>query len=666
MMKTTLARAVPVHRKELSRLWHSRIFLSVLCSAMMFGILFGSLLGHGLAMELVSAGPEFQLTAVSGDVAHRSPDVAMGGNGHAMVVWTTSNVEGAKIAGLRYGIDGSPISGEYELGSAWELNEHPAVAMDSNGNSLVVWDVTQADWSRTIVGQRYDPFGVEVGPTFEVTSVPVDTIDHHWGFHPDVAMDANGNALVVWCRGQDGVSAHCEIYGQRYDATGASVGSEFLVNSELGNYKGRPTVAMDASGNAMVIWGQVDPDSEEHAVFARRFNSNRASSEDFKLKDTGHGMEYSLAMNGSGNAVFITRQSDIEAPFEHKVMGQLYDAVHMKLGPEFQVNSQLNEMVLDTFVAMDDDGNFVVTWQAPDAEGFGVFARMFDAIGSPAGSAFPVNMSTQHNQSKSVVAMGADRNVMVVWRYKAADPAFFAESGIVARRYSVDNLPVCHLAQARPAALYSNDQLFKTIQIDGVSDPDGDPFTVTIREIYQDEPISGLDFGFASPDGQGIGTNAAEIRSEYGAKGNGRQYRIGFIVKDDRGGLCAGKVYVRVIKNKMDWDWIIYDSTVAPYEQIAPHFLPQIPTQRGSIFVKDLHHPCRSTVAVSTVLLLLLPLSLSFAIHSSLNQRNRSSLIVLFPVLAKLLIFEHVGQIAPRVPPLSPVRIPVSSLANHQ
>ena len=63
-----------------------------------------------------------------------------------------------------------------------------------------------------------------------------------------------------------------------------------------------------------------------------------------------------------------------------------------------------------------------------------------------------------------------------------------------------------------------------------LSDADGDPVTITITGITQDEPTNGLGDGDTSPDGKGIGTSTASVRAERSGKANGRVYIIYFTV----------------------------------------------------------------------------------------------------------------------------------------
>jgi hypothetical protein len=85
-----------------------------------------------------------------------------------------------------------------------------------------------------------------------------------------------------------------------------------------------------------------------------------------------------------------------------------------------------------------------------------------------------------------------------------------------------------------------------SVAIGGVVDPDGDPVTITVLGVEQDEPVDGLADGSTCPDGAGQGTAVGRLRWERGAKGNGRTYHVQFRAEDNRSGSCEGTVEVCV------------------------------------------------------------------------------------------------------------------------
>ena len=136
---------------------------------------------------------------------------------------------------------------------------------------------------------------------------------------------------------------------------------------------------------------------------------------------------------------------------------------------------------------------------------------------------------------------------------------------------SPNEAPVYTAAAPSTGELWPPNHRFVGISILGLTDPDGDPLTITIDSIRQDEPVRGSGDGNTGPDGAGIGTSVAQVRAERSGtpkqSGNGRVYHIGFTADDGNGGTCSGTVKVGVPhdqgKGKPAIDGgPLYDSTI--------------------------------------------------------------------------------------------------------
>jgi hypothetical protein len=106
--------------------------------------------------------------------------------------------------------------------------------------------------------------------------------------------------------------------------------------------------------------------------------------------------------------------------------------------------------------------------------------------------------------------------------------------------------PDCSMAGAEPDELWPPNHKFKEIAVAGVTDEDGDPVSVTITAVEQDEPVLGKGSGKTAPDSGAVGESTAEVRSERTGTGDGRVYHIDFTAEDGRGGECSGEVTVCV------------------------------------------------------------------------------------------------------------------------
>jgi hypothetical protein len=150
-----------------------------------------------------------------------------------------------------------PAGGEFEVNANTTASPayRPAVAADGAGNFVVVWSSFGSAGSdassRSIHGRRYDSAGAAQGGEFQV-----NTYTTSLQRLPAVAADSAGNLVVVWdsngSAGSD--TSSTSIQGQRYDSTGAAQGGAFQVNTYTTAYQFYPAVAANGAGNFVVVW----------------------------------------------------------------------------------------------------------------------------------------------------------------------------------------------------------------------------------------------------------------------------------------------------------------------------------------------------------------------------------------------------------------------------
>jgi hypothetical protein len=116
----------------------------------------------------------------------------------------------------------------------------------------------------------------------------------------------------------------------------------------------------------------------------------------------------------------------------------------------------------------------------------------------------------------------------------------------------VNGPPECTKAFANPSDLWPPDHQFRSVLIEGVTDPNTDAkVTITVTGILQDEPVNTQGDGNTCPDAKITDTGGAEVRAERSGTnqvpGDGRVYHIKFKADDGMvGGTCNGEVTVCV------------------------------------------------------------------------------------------------------------------------
>ena len=106
--------------------------------------------------------------------------------------------------------------------------------------------------------------------------------------------------------------------------------------------------------------------------------------------------------------------------------------------------------------------------------------------------------------------------------------------------------PICTAATTGLGDLWPPNHKLVAGQIGGVTDPDGDPVSLAVTGIQQDEPVNGPADGNTSPDAT-IGSGGAfSVRAERAGTEDGRVYAIAFRATDGLGGACVATLLAGV------------------------------------------------------------------------------------------------------------------------
>ena len=132
-----------------------------------------------------------------------------------------------------------------------------------------------------------------------------------------VAMNADGSFVVTWSsQNQDG---GWNICGQRYDAAGNAVGSEFQINASIASDQMYSSVAIDAHGDFAVTWSGKNPSTGDWDVFARVFQADGTPGEEFQVnaESAGDQMYSRIAMDDSGAFAIVWQSKAVGRQLEH-------------------------------------------------------------------------------------------------------------------------------------------------------------------------------------------------------------------------------------------------------------------------------------------------------------------------------------------------------------
>jgi hypothetical protein len=375
-------------------------------------------------------GPEFRINTYTTNF-QGVPSVAADPSGNLVVVWESQYDVGIDrlIVGQRYDSSGAPLGGEFPVSNSVPFggsDNAAAVATDAAGNFVVVWHETPLD-DANILGRRFASSGAPLGGQFEVgTSL--------YNFNPAVASDSPGNFVVVWQGSFPGDGSGPAVFGRRYASSGTLLGATFRVNTWTTNDQTYSSVAADPSGNFVVVWQSVGQDGSGLGVFGQRFaGSGVPLGSEFRVNTYTTSSQHrpSVAVDSSGNFV-VAWQSMVQDGDGEGVFGQRFANSGAPLGPEFRINTYTTAGQSGPAVAADPTGNFVVTWQSPQDASNGVFGQRFADSGIALGPEFRINTYTAGSQVVASVAADSFGNFVVAWQSFNQDGSNY---GVFGQRY---------------------------------------------------------------------------------------------------------------------------------------------------------------------------------------------------------------------------------------
>jgi hypothetical protein len=383
-------------------------------------------------------GDEFRVNTYTTGSQSR-PGVASDRKGNFVVVWSTdSGAAGPGVIGQRFDHLGVPQGGEFAVSTyTGSFGHAPAVAAAGDGRFVVVWhDSGQDGSSYGVFARRFDAAGVPQGPEFRVNTYTTNA-----QLVPDVTMDDAGNFVVVWQSYlQDGLGSG--VFGQRYDAAGNPLGSEFMVHSATaGMYadQGAPAIASDHAGNFVVVWAyaySIFGGGPTVQIAARRFNAaGVAQGDEFKVSTTySRNGSPDVARDVEGNFIVVWSVTGGGFPIpSSSLAARSFAADGTALNGGFEVTSSTGNTG-SASVDADRNGEFVMTWSRTQSlfAGPDILAQRFDRFGTKLGVELPVNDFTTGSQSVPVVASAEDQNFVVVWQSRYQDGS---EYGVFGQRF---------------------------------------------------------------------------------------------------------------------------------------------------------------------------------------------------------------------------------------
>ncbi|MBN4063323.1 Ig-like domain-containing protein [Cardiobacterium sp. AH-315-I02] len=223
------------------------------------------------------------------DTSAQAPQIAIDNNGNAFAIWQQSGIQVSRFDGTTWG-------GAVSLGET-TLSDFPQIAFDNSGNALAAWVSFGSTSKFRVFVSHFDGTNWGEPELFETD----DTEQH--ARSPQITFDNNGNVFVVWY--QENSNSLFNIWANRYDGT-SWAGAELIESNDIGSAS-LPQIAVDNNGNALVVWGQWD--GNRNNVWANRFNGTSWGDPDLiEIENISFTAGQQIAIDTNGNAFAVWQQ----------------------------------------------------------------------------------------------------------------------------------------------------------------------------------------------------------------------------------------------------------------------------------------------------------------------------------------------------------------------
>jgi hypothetical protein len=354
-----------------------------------------------LAAASAGAAPAW-LAPVDLSVAGQSvfvPQVAFDAQGNAVAVWGRSNGTNSIVQGAVRPAGGS-WQAPVDLSAAGQNAYYPQVAFDAQGNAVAVW--SRYD------GVNYIVQGAVRPAASGVWEAPADlSAAGQSASGAQVAVDAQGNALAVWHR----------YSGSNWIVQGAvrPAGGAWQAPVDLAVGASAPQVAVDAQGNAVAVWERCNGTDCMVQGAVRAAGGAWQAPVDLSLAGQSV-LDPQVAVDAQGNTVAVWSRSD---GTDYIVQG----AVRPAASGVWQAPVDLSgagQSAVAAQVAVDAQGDTVAVWQRANGTDYIVQGAVRAAGGAWQA---PVDLSAAGpSTSGPQVAFDAQGNAVAVWtRFNGAN-----------------------------------------------------------------------------------------------------------------------------------------------------------------------------------------------------------------------------------------------------
>ena len=176
-------------------------------------------------------------------------EIAINRDGDAVAVWEQRDGALRHVSSNRYDVSTGWGVAEYvdfDTDATRETTPRPKIGIDDEGSAIAVWE--------RFNGKRYDIRASRLEDGVWGAAVEIEPANRVDAFRPEMAMDAAGDAVVVWQQFDSSDTRRTSIWTVRYSSDAGSWLQARPLETDNAVGSRQADVAIDDYGNAVAVW----------------------------------------------------------------------------------------------------------------------------------------------------------------------------------------------------------------------------------------------------------------------------------------------------------------------------------------------------------------------------------------------------------------------------
>ena len=345
-------------------------------------------------------------------------------------------------------------------------NQKPsAIEINDNNHMVIAWVKEGPGFEKSLYLKSYPANGAAS------TEILIHTMTQEYDYFGavDIGIDNLGNFVIAWDAGNFHTTNWKEVYSQRFDVNGNALSGITQVNSYMIGGQDQTKIAMNGNGDYVIVWESNTPeDTTRDAVYSQRYNAaGIAQGGITRISNTESGIDgFNIDMDQNGGFVltWIGKKDPTINYSSRETLLRGFDRNGIPNSDVMVVSNSTNIHPIIPAVGINKDGNFMISWMQTSFisnQPSYIYARRY----SPSGTSIQplVNGQTKTGLNGGTASWQYFK-VTVPVGHTTLDTAIFGGTGDADVYVRYANLPTLNTWDARPYRAGNNE----TARITGI------------------------------------------------------------------------------------------------------------------------------------------------------------------------------------------------------